>query len=275
MMKMGQIRFAAFAAMLAASLSANAEMAIAYHGKLVAVGDAKFSTKVPMTVEFRLFRNAEPGETAPLWGRRAPVRFEDDGTFYVELSDAVGTATPNSVHERLSDAIAAAGGTGAWISVKPAEFGELLPRKRLGGVHRAERAATAASATEVVADKIKSDTAIVGECTVAGSLTVTKTFFSGGGVVKNTIDGMAGTSIGSANGTVLFTDTFNNWYDLTLSNYNVPRFGADMLIGYKCSEDYGAFSLPVQGGSPGSGITVKNKVFIVQQFLNGFFNPFF
>ena len=73
----------------------------------------------------RLFRSAEPSEPAPLWGRLVPVRFDDDGSFYIELSDAIGTATQNAQHKRLADAFAAAG-TNAWLSVKPA--GYLRPR---------------------------------------------------------------------------------------------------------------------------------------------------
>lgn len=274
-MKMKQIKCIAAAAVAAVALAANAEMAIAYHGKLVAVGDAKISTKVPMAVEFRIFRNAEPGETSPLWGRRMPVRFGDDGTFYLELSDANGTATPNALYERLSDAIAASGGAGAWISVKPAECSELLPRKRLGCVHRAERAVTAAKAREVVASRLNAETINVGDCSISGSLTVGESLFSGGGIVNNTIDGKKDVSIGEADGTVLFSYTFNNWYNLNNTGLEVPRFAVDVLVGYKQDEDFGVFSLPVQGGSPGSGIKVKGKAFVIQQFIDSYYNPFF
>ena len=270
---------AAVAACAAApAFGANAEMSLAYHGKLVAVGDAKINTKIPMTVEFRLFRNAEPGETAPLWGRLAPVRFDADGSFYTELSDSAGAASQNALHESLADAIAAASGEDVWLSVKPAEYGELLPRKRLGGVHRAERATTAASAGRVEAKTIEAETINAGVCEISGSLTVGKTVFSGGGTVNNTIDGSSSNvSIGSPKGTVLVTSTFDNWYDFSQSyyNYSVPKFGPDMLIGFKCDQYFGAFSLPVQGGTPGSGIEVKNKVFLIQYFLNGYYDPFF
>ena len=114
---------------IAAAAAANADMALAYHGKLVpAGGGAKISTKVPMTIEFRLYYHAQPGETAPLWGRAMPVRFDNDGMFYVELSDGAGVAVPNAAHERLADAIAATGGANAWLSIKPVGYGELLPR---------------------------------------------------------------------------------------------------------------------------------------------------
>ena len=57
-----------------AAVAANADMALAYHGKLVAAGgNAKISTKVPMTVEFRLYRDAQPGETVALLHDNAGV----------------------------------------------------------------------------------------------------------------------------------------------------------------------------------------------------------
>ena len=97
------------ALLIAAAAAADADMALAYHGKLVpAGGGAKISTKVPMTVEFRLYRDEQPGETVPLWGRVMPVRFDGAGMFYVELSDGNGAAVPNAAHERLADAVAAA-----------------------------------------------------------------------------------------------------------------------------------------------------------------------
>ena len=74
----------ACAVALAATL-ARAEYSLAYHGKLVRTDGAAISTKVPMTMEFRLYQRQEPGETAPLWGRLAPVRFDATGSFYVEL----------------------------------------------------------------------------------------------------------------------------------------------------------------------------------------------
>ena len=148
-----------------AAAAANADMALAYHGKLVATGGhAKISTKVPMTVEFRLYRDEQPGETVPLWGRAMPVRFDNAGMFYVELSDGNGAAVPNAAHERLADAIAAGGVTNAWLSIKPFGYGELLPRKRLGGVHRAERAAAARKVERLDAGRIRAEAISAESC---------------------------------------------------------------------------------------------------------------
>lgn len=262
------------AAIAVALLPARSDMALAYHGRLVATGDAKISTKVPMTVEFRLFTMAEPGETAPLWGRLAPVRFHDDGSFYVELSDSGGTASQNARFASLADAFSAAG-TNAWLSVKPAGYGELLPRKRVSGVHRAERAAAAKAAVRLEAQSLAADTLVVDSCKVGTVLSASRSFVSGGGAIAYTIEGTADATVGASGGTVLFSPSFDNWDDLDLTNYDVPRFGCDMLIGYKYDPAFGVFSLPAQGGSPGSGIEVSGKAFLIQKFLYGFWNPFF
>ena len=191
------MRNALLGVLLIAAAAANADMALAYRGKLVAAGGgAKVSTKVPMAVEFRLYRNAQPGETAPLWGRAMSVRFDDAGLFYVELSDASGVAVPNAEHGRLSDAIAAAGGADAWLSVKPVGYGELLPRKRIGGVHRAEHASTARRAGRLEAGGLRAETISAGSCEIGGSLTVTDSF-AVAGKIENAIDGTADISIGS------------------------------------------------------------------------------
>ena len=277
-MNLKHVRFAICAAAIAAATGwtfpAAADMAFAYKGRLVPVGDAKISTKVPMTVEFRLFRSAEPSEPTPLWGRLAPVRFYDDGSFYIELSDAIGTATQNAQHKRLADAFAAAG-TNAWLSVKPAGYGELLPRKRVSGVHRAERADAAKATAKLEAPSVKAQALTVGQCSVGGDLEVSGSFASGGGKLVNTIDGTTPISIGAAGGSVIVSSAFNNWYDLTETSFNVPRFGTDMLILFKNDSTFGVLSLPVQGGTPGSGFTVRSKAYQIQMFLNGYFNPFF
>ena len=265
---------AAVAAATFGTFHAAADMAFAYKGRLVPVGDAKISTKVPMTVEFRLFRSAEPSEPTPLWGRLAPIRFNDDGSFYVELSDAIGTATQNAQHKRLADALAVAG-TNAWLSVKPAGYGELLPRKRVSGVHRAERADAAKATAKLEAPSVKAQTMKVGQCSVGGDLEVSGSFASGGGKLVNTIDGTASVSIGASDGTVIVSSAFNNWYDLTTTSFDVPRFGTDMLIHFINDSTFGVLSLPVQGGTPGSGFTVRSKAYQIQMFLNGYFNPFF
>ena len=257
-----------------AAAAANADMALAYRGKLVAAGGgAKVSTKVPMAVEFRLYRNAQPGETAPLWGRAMSVRFDDAGLFYVELSDASGVAVPNAEHGRLSDAIAAAGGADAWLSVKPVGYGELLPRKRIGGVHRAEHASTARRAGRLEAGGLRAETISAGSCEIGGSLTVTDSF-AVAGKIENAIDGTADISIGSPSGTVLFTSAFDQWYVLTTLDFQgSTRVAVDVLAGFKKS-DYGVFSLPVQSGSS-VALLGGAASFCIQQFLKGSYNPFF
>ncbi len=263
-----------FGVLLIAAVVANADMAFAYHGKLVAAGgDAKVSTKVPMVVEFRLYRNAQPGETAPLWGRSMSVRFDDAGMFYVELSDGSGVAVPNAVHERLADAIAAAGGADAWLSVKPFGYGELLPRKRIGGIHRAEHAMTARKADRLETGGLKAESISVSSCEIGGSLTVSDSFVAAG-KIENTIDGTKELSIGCSYGTVLFSSSFDKWYNLTATSLSgSTHVAVDVLLGFKKS-DYGVLSLPVQGSS---SVALPNgcESFIIQQFLNGFFSPFF
>ena len=98
---------------------------------------------------------------------------------------------------------------------------------------------------------------------------------SGGGKLVNTIDGTTPISIGAAGGSVIVSSAFNNWYDLTSTSFDVPRFGTDMLIHFTNDPTFGVLSLPVQGGTPGSGFTVRSKAYQIQMFLNGYFNPFF
>jgi hypothetical protein len=63
-----------------------------------------------MPMEFRLYRSETPGETSPLWGRRVPVRFDENGMFYVELCDGAGAEVSRAEKAKLADAIAAAEG---------------------------------------------------------------------------------------------------------------------------------------------------------------------
>ena len=259
--------------LVVAAIAAQADMALAYHGKLVpAGGGAKISTKVPMTVEFRLYRNAEPGETVPLWGRTMPVRFDDAGLFYVELSDGAGAAVPNAAHERLADAIAAAGGADARLSIKPVGYGELLPRKRLGGVHRAERVTTARKVDRLEAAGLNAETVSAGSCEIGGSLNVTGSFVVGGRI-ENTIDTTKDVAIGSPAGTVLFTDTFDRWDSPSIDFKGSTHIAVDLLSGFKKS-DYGVLSLPAQAGSS-VALPSGCSSFIIQQFLIGNYNPFF
>ena len=257
----------------AAAVAASADMVLAYHGKLVAAGgNAKISTKVPMAIEFRLYRDAQPGETVPLWGRVMSVRFDATGMFYAELSDGAGAAVPNAAHERLADAVAAAGGADAWLSVKPVGYGELLPRKRIGGVHRAERATTARSVERLEAGPLAAETLSAGSCEIGGSLNVTGSFVVGG-KIENTIDATKDVAIGSPSGTVLFTGTFDQWTNLNMDFRGSTHIAADLLSGFRKS-DYGVLSLPVQAGSS-VALPSGCGSFIIQQFLKGNYNPFF
>ena len=267
------------ASVFMAALAADGAMALAYHGKLVPVGDAKINPNVPMTVEFRIYGRAEPGELIPLWGRLVPVRLDLDGagpacTFYTELSDGAGTASRKARYESLADALAAAG-TNAWLSVKPEDCGELLPRKRISGIHRAEVASAAGAAATLEAPSVKAEALRAIDCSIASNLTVTGSFTSAGGRIVNRFDGTSGATIGAADGTVVVSPDFNNWYNLSKTNFSVPRIGCDMLILYMNDPAFGVFSLPAQGGSSGSGLVVKDKVYLIQMFLNGFYNPFF
>ncbi len=253
--------------------SVFAEMAMSYHGKLVPVNGYAISTKIPMMIEFRLYRNAEPGETAPLWGRTAPVRFDEGGLFYIELSDTIGAAVENAVHGSLADAVAAAGGSDLWLSLKPYGYGELLPRKRLGGVYRAERAAIANRAGRVEAKRLKAYTLNAGECVIGGLLEVTNSLVSAGGTIHNTIDGTDDTSIGSSEGTVLFSDGFDCWQNRTqsISFTSGTRFRTDVLLGFGASSPYGVFSIPVQAQAPAGEL--PSGIFRIQQFLDSGSDP--
>jgi len=276
MKKHTMLAAACVAAALAAAGAGNVpDYAIAYHGKLVAEGSRRISTKVPMTVEFRLYQNAEPGETSPLWGRRVPVRFDRDGLFYVELSDSNGVSVERAACDRLADAVARAGAAGAWISVTPAGCGELLPRRPLGAVHRAERAAAVPKADRVEAKKLEAEALKVSACAVLGSLKVTKSFSSGGGRIESTVDGTKSVSIGAQSGSVLFSDTVNAfWNEFEHLSKNTSHLTPDTLICYPKGDAYGAFSLPLPGGSV-DPLYNDATPFIWQPFIYGDYNPYY
>lgn len=173
---------AAFAAaMLLAAASARADKAITYHGKLVSAGSAQISTKVPMPIEFRLYRSGDVGEAKALWGRRVSVRFEEGGLFYVELCDGAGSEVGGAEYGKLADALSSVNGADLWISLTPAGYGELLPRKRLAGVHRAERAVSVPKAARFVAQKLTADTLVADSVETQGGFTVRKSLTAGGG----------------------------------------------------------------------------------------------
>ena len=172
---------------IAAAAAANADMALAYHGKLVpAGGGAKISTKVPMTIEFRLYYHAQPGETAPLWGRAMPVRFDNDGMFYVELSDDAGSPVPEALAEKLADALVF--GDAYWIGLSIGEFSEMRPRQKLVSVPRALTAGTARSTAVLKAPSLSVKTLEAGSAKL-DSLTVGDTLRQSAGTTSLTASG--------------------------------------------------------------------------------------
>ena len=261
-------------AVVLAATPVRAEYALAYHGKLVRTDGAAISTKVPMTMEFRLYQRQEPGESSPLWGRLAPVRFDAMGSFYVELFDSLGTPVSNASYGNLSDALVSVKGGDVYVSVTPAGYGELLPRKRLGGVHRAERAAVAQQASRLEAPKLVAESVVAADASVSGTLNVRNSFLAGGGTIRNTVDGTVGVTLGSSNGSVLFTDAFSFWGEpSTGSIVSWSHAGADMIVGFGTDSGLGAFSIPEQAGSSLSLPSVK--FFKVQALIDAFYNPFF
>ena len=257
----------AVAAMALVACARGDDYALAYHGKLVRADGGAISTKVPMTMEFRLFLSEEPDGSAPLWGRSAAVRFDDAGLFYTELRDSAGTAVAGALHDALSDAIAAAGGSNVWISVTPAGYGELLPRKRLGGVHRAEYAPTAGGAERVETPAIRADALAVGELAVGGNFTVAQPLAAGAVSIENVVSPGAGASIGAPGGKVLFPASFDTWTTMSFVPPRtdiVGRASADQLA--TCADPtLGVFSIPMLQGS-----TVwPNHVFRATGFIAG------
>lgn len=266
------VLFCAVAAI--AAVRASAEMAMSYHGKLVPAAGGAVNTRVPMMIEFRLYRNAEPGETRPLWGRTAPVRFDADGSFYVELSDSAGAAAGNALYERLADAIAAGRASDTWLSLKPNGYSELLPRKRMSGIHRAQRVAAASNALLLAAPELDAETVKTASCTIGGSMTVTKGVISSGGSIHNVIDAPDEASVGSSSGKVLITDSFDNWYNLSSSGNdgNVPF--VDIMAVYDALSGYGAFSVPVAANPSSCQLPATSSRVRIQQFLDPGYSPF-
>ncbi len=252
----------------------SAEMAMSYHGKLVPVNGSKISAKVPMMIEFRLYRSPVPGESSPLWGRTAPVRFDEDGLFYVELSDSTGSAVKNAQYESLSDALSAAGATNMWLSLKPNGYGELLPRRQVSALHRAELATTASNAERVEAPSFKAEALTATDCEIGGALTVTKSLVSGGGTVHNVIDGSKSVSIGTSSGKVLITDSFNFWDSLSPSDKLGEIPFVDVLLAYSADSGYGMFTLPMAANPASCQLPGTASRIRCQQFLSSAYSPF-
>ena len=223
-------------AVLAAACARGDDYAVAYHGKLVRADGQALSTRIPMPMEFRLFLSETPDSSAPLWGRSTAVRFDENGLFYTELRDSAGTAVEGALHGSIADAVAAAGGSNVWISVTTVGYGELLPRKRLGGVHRAEHAVTAVKADRVEASSLTADAISVRSLSVGRNLTVKEPVSSGGFSIRNTITPKSGVSLGLPGGTVIFPPSFDHWSTLSWSETR-PASG-----GNATSDTFGTFS---------------------------------
>ena len=174
---------------------------------------------------------------------------------------------------KLADALSSVNGADLWISLTPAGYGELLPRKRLAGVHRAERAVSVPKAARFVAQKLTADTLVADSVETQGGFTVRKSLTAGGGKIVNTIDGKVPVSIGSGSGSVIFTDTFNQWHDLT--SHKLPSSKnamVDTLVTLKGDSGYGVASFPVPAGvSPKIGETNAMQL---QSFISGNYDPF-
>jgi hypothetical protein len=106
-----------------------------------------------------------------------------------------------------------------------------------------------------------------------GGFTVRKSLTAGGGKIVNTIDGKVPVSIGSGSGSVIFTDTFNQWHDLT--SHKLPSSKnamVDTLVTLKGDSGYGVASFPVPAGvSPKIGETNAMQL---QSFISGNYDPF-
>ena len=270
------MKITTIAAILAfAAMPAFAGYSLAYHGKLVSTGSVKISTKTAMTMVFRLYRNAEPGETSPLWGRRMPVKFDEAGQFYVELNDTAGTPLERASFANLAEAIASAGGGDVYISITPVGHGEILPRKRLGGIHRAERAGCVAKAVRVETPLLKAPSVRVGDLFVKGELSVTNSFLSGGVKIVNTVTDTS-YALGAPGGTVLFPDTFSNWSRCSANvmyNYGYKPACADVIVALDCDSGYGICSIPIVEGTPTTAF--PRSAFYGVSFLPEGFSPFF
>lgn len=256
-------------AMVAAGV--NAEPAIAYHGKLTVTDAVSINRKMPLPIEFRLYRNAEPGETTALWGRRISVRLDADGSFYTELKDAAGTDTGRTSFKSLAEAVASVKGGSLYISLTPVGYSELLPRKQFLGVYRSEYAAIASSAERVEAPMLKADTAAVGKMEAAGNFTVSKSFVSNGGKIINTVDGSdSSVTLGKDGGKVVFSKKTDCWQNMTTFSRGTSHVCADSLLGWKYSEQWGAYVIPYPIDT---FVHSASDVTCSQQFLLGNASP--
>lgn len=160
-----------FTLALALQLCAFGAEKISYSGKLAKPDGSEFNTALPMTMTFRLYTKALGGYM--MWGRTMPVRILADGSFYVELSDDVGSTVPEAMTEKLAEALVF--GNEYWIGLSPGEFSEMLPRQKLSSMPRALTAETAQSTKVFKAPSLNVDT-LNAKGAILNSLTVGDSF---------------------------------------------------------------------------------------------------
>lgn len=274
-----QTAFAATVATLAA-MPAFAGYSLAYHGRLVTATGAAVSTKRPMQMEFRLYTQAEPGETAPLWGRRVAVMLDSGGQFYTELNDEAGTASSRAKYSSLGEAIASASGGDVYISLTPAGCSELLPRKRITSIHRALKAQYAASARRAEAPLLSAPGATVGNLAIDGDLHITNSFQFAGSTIVTKIT-KSGASLGGDGGSVTFSDTFDCWRflypddnsigDASMNSFGTKTIKTDTIAGFPYTAEKGVCSIPVVEGTPTTSLP---KPVRVDSFMPSEHSPF-
>lgn len=273
------------AAIAAAAPEARAEYAIAYQGRLVATSAGKtIDPKIPMTMEFRLYADATNTAAAPLWGRSVAIRFDDAGNFYTELADDGGTAISGAQYKHLAEAVSSLDVSDGWISLTPQGQGytELLPRKKLGGVHRAERAAIARSAERLATPILTADAIVAGTVSVGSNLVVTKQVSGATLTVDNTFIATTNeVSIGDGTGTIQFPDSFDAWSGSAGSpgvDSNGALLADSIVVGSGVDSEFdpdqatqertgfGIFSIPLPQGFAMSAIPAHVSVIMNQTF---------
>ena len=135
----------------------------------------------------------------------------------------------------------------------PFGYGELLPRKKLGGVHRAEHAATTVKADRVEAPSLTADAISVRSLSVGRNLTVKEPVASGGFSIRNTITPKSGVSLGLPGGTVLFPPSFDHWSTLSWPEAK-PASGGNATsdtFGTFSTAELGVYTLPFFQGHVG------------------------
>lgn len=158
--------------MLLTALVAGTSLAVetfAFHGRLSKANGGEFANPLPLTITFSVYAQASEGE--PLWGRMVPVKIERDGTFFVELSDEVGSVVTGAQKEHLKDALALVTGPAMYLGLTPFGSTEIRPRQEVRRQPRALVAESAVSADVVKAKTFKVDQLEIGGGTVKGAKT--------------------------------------------------------------------------------------------------------